>query len=440
MQFHDFFLCAWQLDAEHVQVIVQASPAGRMRAPVTVPCDFETFDAHCNLFQEGGWMAEPETPAQLAAIGDALASVILPPPVEKLLRASLKTVPQDDTLRLRLCLDERIMDWPWEYLRLDTPYVKSHYLGLHPGISLVREAPAWAHSFEQTSLVERAVFAGTFWNEFVDYWSVQNEYIQLQQGLISVQQFLSVEFVATEHVEAALRQPTSVFYYSGHAMADHGKPRLVELGHEDETRIKWLPVDKLAEMLRTAQTRVAYLAACNSGDWALARVVLGAGVPVVIGAQGTISNWASWNFGSYLIAALAVGLSLDEAIMGARNMLAGRQNDKDEPDPEWGNFMVYMACNDAVPFPRPATDDVHAAQVTNRVVKVLERSFGEDDVKALCFELQSSHVAFARLEYADLRGATRIEKMRELTLFAQRRNAINALIAEVKSMRPDETI
>lgn len=440
MQFHDFFLCAWQLDEAHVQVMVQASPAGRMRVPVTVPCAFETYDAHCELFQEGGWMAKPETAAQLAAIGDALADVILPAPVQKLLRASLKAIPQNDTLRLRLCLDDRIMDWPWEYLRLDTPHVKSHYLGLHPWISLVREAPAWAHSFEQTNLVERAVFSGTFWNEFVDYWSVQHEYVQLQQGLISVQRFLSVEFVDTDNVEATLRQPTSVFYYSGHSMADGGKPRLVAIGHDDEKQIKWLPADKLAAMLNHAQTRVAYLAACNSGDWALARVVLDAGVPVVIGAQGTISNWASWNFGSYLIASLAVGLSLDEAIMGARTMLAGRQNDKDEPDPEWGNFMVYMACNDAVLFPRPDTHDVQAAQVTNRVVKVLERSFGEDDIKALCFELQSSHEAFARLEYADLRGATRIEKMRELALFAQRRNAINVLIAQVKSMRPDETI
>jgi hypothetical protein len=441
--FHDFLLCAWRQNATHVQVMVQASPAGRMRAPLVVRCAFKLFDAACDIFQASQWTIDAKAVAAVADCGKELAKVFLPEPVQALLLGSLKAILPEDGLRVRLCLDERLMDWPWEYLRLKE--LKKHgektdYLGLHSRISLVREAPAWAGGFEQSTAIERAVFAGTFWEDVGDYWSVQTEYILLHQALIGVQRFLSVEFSDTQQVAGLLRQPTPIFYYSGHSETADGQPRVMMQGHNDLKKIKWMPAEELAQLLCKAQTRVSFLGACNSGDWALARIFLEAGIPVHIGAQGMVSNWATWNFGSKMLASLVIGLSLDEAVMAARWNVADKTFADGTMNPEWGNFMVYMATSDAVLFPRPETDDVLSAQQSARVLKVLERSFNTDELKAMCFDLRSADAAFARLEYEDLPGETRIEKARELVLFAQRRDGMVALVAYMQRERPNEKL
>ena len=439
LHFYDFLLCAWQRDETHVQVMVQASPAGRMRAPLAVRCAYKKFDQSCALFQEPEWYSDVKKPAALERYGNALAKVILPEPVLALLHSSLKQIPKEDGLRLRLCLDERLMDWPWEYLRLEGLGEKTDYLALHSRISLVREAAVWTAGFEQSTAVERAVFAGTFWEDRGDYWSVQLEYIQLQQALIGVQRFLSVEFMRSDQIALSLRQPASIFYYSGHSETTNQQPRVMTQGSHDADKIKWLLADDLAQMLRKCQTRVSFLGACNSGDWAIARIFLEAGIPVHIGAQGLITNWATWNFGSKLMASLVVGLSLDEAVMAARWNVAENEYAKGVLNPEWGNFMVYMATSDAVIFPRPDTNDVQSAQLAVRVLKVLERRFDETELKAMCFDLSAAQSVFTHLNYQDLSGNTRIEKARELILFSQRHNGMDALIAYVKTQRPDET-
>lgn len=79
-------------------------------------------------------------------------------------------------------------------------------------------------------------------------------------------------------------------------------------------RVPWASSDFLATRLLRAGTRLAVFNACNSGFWAFVRPFLRAGIPIVIGVQGSVSNLAALNFAVRLYKSLAVGLSLYEAL------------------------------------------------------------------------------------------------------------------------------
>ena len=108
LRFVDFAIRAWR-EGSHLQVIAHSTPAGGMRHPVAVKL--------------GEFLAEdyrvPSTHrSQRAEIGRRLARMILPDEIWRMLGESLQIIaPQPGLgLRLRLCLDDDLIDLPWEYL------------------------------------------------------------------------------------------------------------------------------------------------------------------------------------------------------------------------------------------------------------------------------------------------------------------------------------
>ena len=110
--------------------------------------------------------------------------------------------------------------------------------------------------------------------------------------------------------------------------------------------------EELANLLHNAQTRLAVFSACNSGRWVFAEALLRAGLPALIGTQGSVSVQGASMFSEKLYAALAVGLTLDEAIIGARFQLLKEGGFNGHESLEWGTFMVYMPATDATLLPR----------------------------------------------------------------------------------------
>jgi hypothetical protein len=447
MIFHDLQICAWQHAPTEAQVMVLSSPVGRMRQPLTVAFDFAHFDEAARFFPQTEWYTSAGLPRKLRQLGRALSKVLLPNSLYEMVQESLKAIPPEDGLRIRLCLDERMADWPWEFMvwpdAKDAQDAKADevYVALCQRVSLVREAPSFLREApapnEPEGEVERIVFSGTFWQNDAgedDHWSVRREYIQLQQSLVHVQSFVTTEFFASTEIEMALNRPTGIFYYSGHVEpGDHGAYLVSQVQGQTPSPF---PVQRLADLLTKAQTRLAFFGACNSARHEFADLLLQAGLPALIGSLGIVSNFSSPMFGSILFSSLVVGLSIDEAAAAARRTV-WQTSWKPGPNYEWGSFVVYLPTNRVVLFPRAGSSDtVQEHQFAERLTNALATLFDLDELSTLCYDLRSGDPKFADLEFENLLGQTRLVKARELVQWCKRRSLLSQLGQRVHQERP----
>lgn len=376
MGFIDFQLRAWQIDGSRAQVMVHSSPVGGMRKPVVVPSDVDQLSALRQVASIAPFRGEPGTLKRIIEAGRQLSQILLPSPVFALLIRSLEHIEPEDGLRFRLCLDESLADLPWEFLyRPDAPTGKSlaGFLVLDSRISLVREAPIALYKVRPSRRKQRMLFAGTFWAGDVDAWCVREEYQRLSGALEPVQEFLAMDFCAAsdDHMELALTKPATIFHYSGHTDVSDGRGYLMrEVAVQGGVcRFDVSPKlysETLAVLLRKARTRLAVFSACNSGRWAFVQPLVQAGLPALVGVQGTVSTLAASAFCRKLYSSLAIGLPLDEAVTWARFHIVEAGVSPGEESCEWGAFMVYMPAAEAILIPRPRTRAVRERQESAR--------------------------------------------------------------------------
>jgi hypothetical protein len=382
MDFIDFELRAWQVDQAHAQVLVHNSPAGDMRQPITVPFDAARLDAFRAIFADR-WVGAPTVNwSDLIGGGQQLAAILLPPPVYALLIRSLERIAPNDGLRVRLCLDAALVDLPWECLyRPDAAgqNPSAGFLPLDPRISLVREASGRLAGTSPTRRRQHLLFAGApFVVRGTDYWGVEQERDELLAALQPVNDFLSVESVTgaqTSFETALTRGPVDIFHYSGHteALADGSflvedlrvdpttDPRYVVWHRPDDKRqyganplfADLVHVEYIGGLLRRAGTKLAVFSACNSGRWPFVEPMLRTGLPAIVGTQGWLHSRAAVCFFHKLYGALAIGLSLDEAVTWARLHLLEPATLPEALRWQWAMFMVYMPTPHAVLFPKP---------------------------------------------------------------------------------------
>jgi hypothetical protein len=376
MDYIDFELRAWQANAAHVQVMVHSSPAGDMRQPVTVPFDAAGLEAFRAIFADS-WVGAPTVNwSDLIGGGQQLAAILLPPPVYSLLIRSLERIPPDDGLRIRLCLDSALVDLPWECLYRPDAAGRSPaagFLALDSRISLVREAPGRSAGTSPPRHRQHLLFANTrYMVHGVDVWGVEQACEQLLAALKPVSDFLSVESVtgAQTSFEAALvGGPVDIFHYHGHTDVCDGAGFLLEervTQPTDSPQFARLYVEQLSRLLRRAGTKLAVFSACNSGRWPFVAPLLDAGLPVVVGTQGLVLVKAAVAFCHKLYGALAIGLSLDEAVTWARLHLLEPATLPEALRWQWAMFMVYMPTPEAVLFPKPKQAGVRERQEAMR--------------------------------------------------------------------------
>lgn len=374
MNFYDFQIRAWLVNEDRVQVLVHSSPVGGMRRPLTVNVNPEKLRGFRHLVNEV-WDGRVGATKKVIEVGTQLASILLPAQVNRLLNSSLDRIEPEDGLRVRLCLDEELIDLPWEYVyrrdegeeeRLDG------FIALNSRISLVREPPSTLYKAPASDEPLRLVFAGTpnIQTDGSDGWGVGDEYRRLRLELQAVidNGFLSIDPFRTSagrNIESALTEPAAIFHYAGHTDEDGGDFFLAKAVNGVATT-EALSSEILGTMLRRARTRLAVFSACNSGQWGFVKPLLRAGLPAIIGSQGNVSSGAATWFCQTLYRAIALGLSLDEAVTWARLhvLKAGRGLPKENV--EWGSFMVYMPVAEAVLIPKPKNPDLRKQQQVAR--------------------------------------------------------------------------
>jgi hypothetical protein len=368
MEFHDFQIRGWTVDRQSAAVLVHSSPAGAMERPEIVSVDWGILGAFRKVFQQ----LTEITPSQLTEGGRGLADVILPAPVVGLLTRSLERINPEDGLRVRLCLDSTLLDLPWEYLVLPNvaePKLVDGFLSLNARVSLVREPSQPGRHRPTLREKQRLLFFGTrlCLVSGEDAWKIVEEKDRLIKALEPASPLLDTRAVLSDEIDcqtALMREDeVDIFHYSGHTDVEDGKGYL--LSHEVQSDVRSanrLEAGALGSLLRRARTTVAVFSACNSGSWAFVEPLLRADVPVVVGAQGVVAVPVAIVFCQRFYSALAIGLSLDEAITWARLHLLEPGVVPKSLTWQWGSFMVYMQTPEAVLFPRPSKPQVAEQQ------------------------------------------------------------------------------
>ncbi len=394
MRFVDFTIRAWRDDPRHVQVMAHQTPVGSMRRPVTMRLgrvqrtDFE--------------MGIDDSLERAAEVGRELAALLLPEPILGMLLESIRFAAQrtDVGLRLRLCLDDELIDLPWECLyRIDLvgPAVASGFFLADGDLSLVREPVSLPFGAPASERAQRALFVGTLFDDGEDRWLTRDEHRQLVAATTSIRDRVGFDFVDaddTPAITAALAARFDIFHYAGHVDVGSTPASLVQLAHFDPALgiqpyaegaaepAAWTRADRLAPLLRTAGTRLAVVNACNSGHWSFMQPLMAQGIPAAVGVQGTVMNDSALAFAAALYRALAIGLTLDEAVSQGRLAVLAMSLHEKNVHPsrrrvfasanDWLRFMVYMPSGDAVLFPRPATAANMRAQRKARQVRSIE--------------------------------------------------------------------
>jgi hypothetical protein len=360
MEFHDFQIRGWTINSTSASVLVHSSPAGAMQRPETVKLDWKILSAFREIFQ-----LEPEkvNSDHLADGGRMLAKILFPDPVITLLIQSLERIDREDGLRIRLCLDGSLTELPWEYIVLpDFAGLKTTggILAIDQRISLIREPPQPGNQRTKLQKRQRLMFFGTrrCYANGEDMWKCAEERDKLFKALEPASSHLETLSVLSNETDCStalklLSAPVDIFHYSGHTDVENGEGYLVANDlKEGDTWFEKLYAKDLGNLLRRAGTTIAVFSACNSGNWAFVEPLLKAGIPVVVGAQGQVCVEAAIAFCTRVYSALAVGLSLDEAVTWARLYLL-QSGLLGSLSWQWGLFMVYMQTPEAVLFPKP---------------------------------------------------------------------------------------
>ncbi len=385
IRFVDFAIRAWR-EGPYVQVIAHSTPAGAMRQPIAVKI---------GAFAADDYRIAIDAPlARAAEAGRELARILLPSDIWRLLGESLAALaPRNDLgLRIRLCLDDDLIDLPWEFIYrpdVDAAAAQSGFLLTDGRISLTREPPRLVATRTSNDRLQRGLFVGTMFDDGSDGWRVKVEHDSLSKALHPVESLIKFDFVRADDgaaVEQALATGCDVFHYAGHTDVEQGRGTLVQLARAEMVAAlgvapldgdrdgqhqprglealadcaAWTDSHVLAQRLARSGARLAVFNACNSGLWPFVRPLMRAGIPAVIGVQGLVSNFAALNFAEKFYQSLAVGLSLDEALTHARLYVMDPERSYYPCD--WGRFMAYLPSDSAVLFPRSDRDAIRTRQ------------------------------------------------------------------------------
>jgi len=380
----DFVIEGTRKSRSRISIRVAASSAGKMAksAPIDFPAALadKIRDSFRSNMATGGAGRMTIQMDEAAQIGKELCPVLFPAPVYKLFAQSLGNAMNHlkGGVRIRLALDETLVDLPWEYVlkpdrRRDN--AMSSFLLLDPRISLVRQQANPVIALKPLENDRGFAFAGTLWEGGKDGWQVYQEYSLLREALKPVAKFIAPEFfVATDKAafEHESGRDAAIFHYAGHCDFDsEDRPYLVR---EMPTTASLFHAPKLyssdlAKLMKKWGTRFAVFSACNSGYWPVVKPMLDAGLPALLGVNGAVSSQSSIEFCAKLYESLAVGLTLDEAVARARlHLMQWGQN---EGMFDWGLFMVYMPSPQSLLFPKQPSRTLNERQ------KEVRRDFNE---------------------------------------------------------------
>jgi len=355
--------------------------------------------------------------AELTALGEKLASLLLPGRVREIYTASLDCVRmRGEGLRLRLRIEPLPMAaLPWEYVlvRQTAEVVPGDFLCLQPDVSITRYEnigaplePILSKKEFRVVIVLANPVETTL--EDLDVNADKAAILNAVQALNASADASVIETVVVERAtrESLLRAITDadIFHFAGHGVfeaANLGEDGTFEKkgrivleqtdGKEDR-----FDSDQLAIELSHAGVRLAVLGACNSGSrdgtgaWSgVAPALVRGNVPAVVAMQFKVADRNAAYFMSFLYAKVLAGSSIDQGVSeGRRRIFSGAATTSADwaVNRDWGVPVLYLRTEDGVLFPAVSDKQQTSPGQGASVVRVRQK------VRTVSGEMLASHV------------------------------------------------
>jgi hypothetical protein len=363
-------------------VVRLSGPSVGEITPTAVDLRYSLIEDGLLELEDGGIYAEDD----FIALGQALADRLIPEgDVRAAVTEAIRGAGADDGVRLRLIIREpRLAQIPWEFTYLSSLGRErmSDFLVLDPKVSLVRHealpvphGTATARDPGRLRLVAVTANAPGFaeLNLRREWQVVKKAITDLPSDGATVDYQPVLEDPSAADLQGALLRGADLFHFAGHGGVDHGSGYLA-LPAEDKNDADRLPADRLAGLLRQAGVRVAVLGACESGrrggvsPWdGVATALVGAQVAAVVAMQYRIRDSSAIKFARALYTALALGLSIDEAVAAGRLAVY----DKDDLSSSWGIPVLYSRSPDGVVFSQLSERDSASADALRTTIRMV---------------------------------------------------------------------
>jgi hypothetical protein len=347
---------------ERYVVRLSGPPVGEI-PPVAVDLRYALIEAGLRELEDGGIYDEEDR----ITLGRALAGRLLPEgDIRTAVTGTIRSAAADEGVRLRLIIREpKLAQIPWEFTYLSSlgHERRSDFLVLDPKVSIVRhEALPLPHGAVTARDPHRLRLVAVTANApgFAELnlrreWQVVERAIKdLPSEGTAIDYQPVLENPSAADLQGALLRGADLFHFAGHGGLEQGSGYLA-LPAQEEGAAERLSADLLAGMLRQAGVRVAVLGACESGrrdgvtPWdGVATALVGAQVAAVVAMQYRIPDSKAIKFARQLYTALAVGLSIDEAVAAGRLAVY----DPDDFSSSWGIPVLYSRSPDGMIFSR----------------------------------------------------------------------------------------
>ncbi len=346
---------------------------------------------------------------ELIILGKSLTDCLLP--IEGGIREAFKQAYEiagmDGGVRLRLIIaDHELKAWPWEYFYLnllDGPDSMAGFLALNGRISIIRHEPLpHKHPIMRTPAADqnitnlRMVIATALPHGQAELNLAQ----EVQNIKEAVEGFAmeGVKLTLEPEIESAtprdierLPQGTYIFHFAGHGVVEKKQDKAHKDGGDKREGALVLVKDKtsgqearmrandVATALQRAGVRLAFLGACQTGErdenypWdTIAGALTAYEIPAVLTMQHRVADQAAIAFSEAFYAALAVGLSLDEAMFAGRRATLLELTTDPSPEMkvpiEWGVPVLYSRLPDGQLFPERMQNAGDAAREFRKVI------------------------------------------------------------------------
>jgi hypothetical protein len=341
---------------------------------------------------------------EAAALGAALSSALLPTEIFNVVNNRIDVArASKEGLRIRLILSgSELNNLPWEFMVMNRGggEVKlSDFLCLNPNVSLVRHPattlPAWR--LAATSPVQVMIAAVSPAKE--PALNVSKEVALIQKAL-KPNPHVSVSTLENAQINGLpdKTNPAHIFHFAGHGKfekqqsakpgAYEGTGSLVLENEDGEPDV--LDADTLAVRLSNAGVRLAVLGACQSAErddvnvWgSVAESLLKAELGAVVGMKFKVRDDSATAFAEKFYNALAIGLSVDEAVTAGRVAVASLKDAKG-----WANPALYLRAPDGVIFEKIAADPKLQAERQQATVTI-DQEIGDLYGEALGFDFDT---------------------------------------------------
>ncbi|WP_414573502.1 CHAT domain-containing protein [Nostoc sp. CCY 9925] len=400
-QYLDFYLQLRDLDrlAQNFKVAVLPSPGvGESREATTVNYNYDELAESLSRLEHRAINQK-----SLIQLGEHLANLLLPPgEIRNLFEQVMTDAGQDGGVRLRLLTSEpELARLPWEYTYLplntgETGY--RHFLVLNPQISLVRHEPI-AKKHPKVEGIDpkqlRLLVAMANPNKDLNLEREKNNLTKVLEGFsvddVTLEWQPLLENVTIGGLKDALMKKPELFYFAGHG--SFNQEGYIVLQKDASGATYSMSASELGLQLKQAGVRVAVFGTCESArrdgasEWAgVAPTLVAEGVPVVVAMQYEVLDNHAIAFSETFYAALAAGLSVDEAVAAGRLAMLGQDasnqrklevvsessysqylSNEKPANAQWGVPVLYMRSADSIIFPRKTSA---VAEEIRRVIQL----------------------------------------------------------------------